>query len=234
MSRARPPGISLSRRDAFLGCALLATAGLSWGGLPRERVVALPNGDADDVLPTSIGTWELAPAIDFIMPPDDERQAAAVYEDQVTRTFVNGVDPAIMFVLAYDRRQSGMLMVHRPESCYPGSGFTITSDRPVDIPLAPGLMPRGRFLSTQRDERVEQVLYWTRLGNEFPQSWDEERHFLAAQNLRGIAPDGTLVRVSSVDLDPESAYARLTQFAAAMYATAGRNGRALLAGPANV
>ena len=95
-------------------------------------------------------------------------------------------------------------------------------------------MPRGRFLSTQRDERVEQVLYWTRLGNEFPQSWDEERHFLAAQNLRGIAPDGTLVRVSSVDLDPESAYARLTQFAAAMYATAGRNGRALLAGPANV
>lgn len=233
MSRARSPGMSLTRRDAFLGCALLTTAGLSWAGLPRKRVIALPSGDADDVIPTRVATWGLAPAMDFVMPPDDERQAAAVYEDQVTRTFVNGVDPAIMFVLAYDRKQSGMLMVHRPESCYPGSGFTITADRPVDIPLAPGLMPHGRFLSTQREDRVEQVLYWTRLGNEFPQSWDEERRFLAVQNLRGLAPDGALVRVSSVDLDPENAYARLTQFAAAMYAAAGRNGRALLAGLAN-
>ncbi len=222
-----------TRRDALLGGAMLLTAAVTWARLPSRRIVAVAQGDVGDTIPIRVGHWGPAPNGDLVMPPEDEQKAASVYDEQVLRSYVlSESSPAIMFVLAYDRSQSGMLMVHRPESCYPGSGFTITADQPVTIPLAPGLTPRGRFLSTQRDTRVEQVLYWTRLGDEFPNSWDEERRFLALQNLRGLAPDGALIRLSTIDPDAEGAKVRLTQFAAALYATSGRDGRAVLGGPA--
>jgi len=223
-----------SRRDALLGGAMVLTAAIAWARLPSQRIVAVTRGDVNDAIPTRAGPWGPAPDGELVLPPNDEQAAANVYEDQVLRSFVRSEDDAsIMFVLAYDRSQSGMLMVHRPESCYPGSGFTITADRPITIPLTPKLAPRGRFLSTQRDTRIEQVLYWTRLGNEFPSSWDEERQFLALQNLRGLAPDGALIRLSMIDPDAERAKTLLTRFAALLYASSGPAGRALLGGPAN-
>ncbi|WP_126174434.1 exosortase-associated protein EpsI, V-type [Altericroceibacterium xinjiangense] len=223
-----------TRRDALLGGAMLLTGAVAWARLPSHPIVAVAQGDVSDAIPMRAGHWGPAPSGDVVMPPQDERNAAEVYEEQVMRSYVRSEDsPAIMFVLAYARSQSGMLMVHRPESCYPGAGFTITADEPVTIPLAPGVTPHGRFLSTQRDERIEQVLYWTRLGNEFPNSWDQERRFLALQNLRGLAPDGALIRVSTIDPDAEGAKVRLTRFAAALYAASGGAGRAILGGPAS-
>ena len=226
---------AITRRDALLGGAMLLTAAVGWSRLPSRRIVAIAQGDVSGAIPTRVGAWGPATEGDVVTPPEDERTAAAVYENEVSRAYVRDENtPAIMFVLAYARSQSGMLMVHRPESCYPGSGFTITTNEPATVPLAPDLRPPGRFLTTQRDARIEQVLYWTRLGNEFPDSWDEERRFLAWQNLRGLAPDGALIRLSTIDPDAQSAKARLTNFATALYATSNRNGRALLGGPASV
>lgn len=231
MTKQRIP--AAGRRDMMLGGAMLLTAAIAWARLPNRRIVAVAPGKVDSAIPKRAGLWGPAPAEDVVLPPGDEQAAAKEYEDQVMRTYVRGDgSPPIMFVLAYDRSQSGMLMVHRPESCYPGSGFTITADQPVTIQLTPALAPQGRFLSTERDARIEQVLYWTRLGNEFPSSWDEERQFLALQNLRGFAPDGALIRLSTIDPDAEGAKVRLTRFAAALYAVSGPAGRALLGGPA--
>lgn len=223
-----------TRRDALLGGALFLTAAVTWARLPSRRIVAITQGNVADTIPMKVGHWGAVPNGDWVVPPEDERKAADIYDEQVLRSYMlNGNSNAIMFVLAYDRSQSGMLMVHRPESCYPGSGFTITADEPVTIPLASGLAARGRFLSTQREDRIEQVLYWTRLGDEFPNSWDEERSFLALQNLRGLAPDGALVRLSIIDPDVEGAKMQLTRFATELYAASGRAGRAVLGGPAS-
>lgn len=224
---------AFSRRDTLLGGAMALTAGLAWARAPGQRVVAM-YGSVDAAVPVRVADWQAITDGDVVLPPQDERKAAALYEEQVQRTFVRDNSPPIMLVIAYDRDQSGMLMVHRPESCYPGSGFTITADRAVDIRLDPGLVVQGRFLSTERDERIEQVLYWTRLGDEFPATWDEERSFLAFQNLRGLAPDGALVRLSVIDADPAASYLLLSRFASALYAASGRKGRALFGGPASV
>lgn len=233
MSAMQPIGVDMSRRDMLLGGAMLATAGVAFARLPRERVIAVA-GPIQQALPMTIGQWQSVPDATLVMPPDDERTAAAVYEDEISRTYrgASGSTP-VMLLVAYARRQSGMLMVHRPESCYPGSGFSITADREVTIPLRPGLAPGGRFLSTQRDDRIEQVLYWTRLGDAFPVDWDAERSDLASQNLRGLRPDGALIRLSTISPDPDQAFAALTGFAAALFRASGRDGRALLAGPAS-
>ena len=168
------------------------------------------------------------------MPPEDEQKAAGVYQDQLMRSFTDGRNAPIMLLIAYARNQSGMLMIHRPESCYPGSGFTITEQRAVEVPLGRNVVANAQFLSTRRDARIEQVLYWTRLGNSFPRNWDEQRSSIARQNLGGFVPDGALVRMSIIDPDPISSLATMRRFASTLFTVAGTGGRALLAGPANV
>lgn len=227
------PGMT-SRRDAFLGGAMLLTAAATWARRPSRRIVAITQGEVADTIPMTVGNWTGTVDSNLVMPPEDERKAANLYDEQVLRSYTRAENSdEVMFVLAYDRNQSGMLMVHRPESCYPGSGFAINADEPVTIPLAPNIFANGRFLSTQREERIEQVLYWTRLGNEFPNSWDEERRFLAFQNLRGLAPDGALVRLSLINADAEAAKKQLMNFATEIFTASDRAGRAVLGGPAN-
>ena len=228
------PAVQTSRRDLLVGGLTALTAAVAFSRMPHNHVIALPGPDIDGAFATNVGRWHMTPDANFVMPPADEQKAAAVYEDQVVRSYADGSDSPVMFLLAYARQQSGMLMVHRPESCYPGAGFTITATRAVSLALAPGLNVRAQFLSTQRDTRVEQVLYWTRLGNSFPRTWHDERWSLAMQSLAGKIPDGALVRMSVIDPDPEAALANLKTFAQTLFVTSGRDGKALLGGPGNV
>jgi EpsI family protein len=225
-------GPRYARRDVIVGACLLGAAGAAYVGFPRRSIVAV-RGSIKDVLPPRFGDWIGAPDTGFVTPPEDERKAAAIYDEQLTLAYRNSAGARIMLLLAYARTQSSMLMVHRPESCYPGAGFKITSDRAVSIQLAPNLPVPGRFISAQQLPRIEQVLYWTRLGNEFVASWDEERESLARQNLRGFVPDGALVRVSVVDVDETRSRDLLLQFVAELYQACGEQGRALLRGPLN-
>jgi EpsI family protein len=194
----------------------------------------MTEGNAQSVLPRRIGRWlEIPPPEDIVVPPEDERNAAALYDEQVMRTYENGRSQQIMLLVAYARSQSSMLMVHRPESCYPGSGFTIVSNEVVQIPIGSGLTISGRFLTTKLDSRTEQVLYWTRFGNEMPVDWDAQRWSIAAQALKGMVPDGALVRMSIISPDASGSLAILEAFAADLVKHAGAEGQGLLVGPAN-
>jgi EpsI family protein len=225
--------VRFTRREAALGVLFGITAGVTYARLPRDFVVALPSGNLNNAIPTKAATWSMVPDASFVLPPEDEQKAAAVYESQLMRSYGTKGSSPIMLLIAYAYRQSGMLMVHRPESCYPGSGFTITEIRDVDIILDDGIIAPGRFLSTVRDTRTEQVLYWTRLGNSFPVSWDDQRNSLAMQNLAGFVPDGALIRFSIIDPDAASAQVTMMGFAKALFESCGPSGRALLAGPLN-
>lgn len=222
-----------SRREVLLGGALIATAGVSYALLPRTSVVALPDGGVAQAVPQRVGPWRHANDSNFVLPPSDEQAAALIYEEQLTRAYDNGADPPVMLLIAYDRMQSGLLQIHRPESCYPGSGFTLSETRQVAAPLAPGLTAPANFLTATRDDRIEQLLYWTRLGDAFPRDWHDQRRSIALQNLRGYVPDGVLVRLSMITPDAEFGLRQLTRFAEVLFAASSTAGRRLLAGPAN-
>lgn len=220
----------MKRRDLVIGGGLLAVAALTFARLPRTPIIvtARPIGD---IVPRKVGEWQGAPSDNLVMAPDDERKAAAIYDQQLNLNYQHPSGAQIMMALAYAQSQSGMLMVHRPESCYPGSGFTITDDRATEIQIANDKVIPARFLTTQLLPRIEQVLYWTRLGTEFPTSWDEERETLAIQKLRGFIPDGILVRLSIINSDAKASFELLNEFAAELYKSSGEEGRALLVGP---
>jgi EpsI family protein len=122
------------------------------------------------------------------------------YEATLMRTYVNGAGQRVMLALAYARRQSQDIRIHRPEVCYEAQGFQILAMQPADFRLGRGAdaITGVRILARNRD-RFEAVSYWIRVGGQFPRGAFETRWNTFRQGLSGHIPDGLLVRVSSID-----------------------------------
>src|SRR3546814_12304661 len=55
--------------------------------------------------------------------------------------------------------------------------------------------------------RVEQVASFTRLGAAYPRTWTAQRLAVMRANLAGDIPDGMMMRVSALGIDPDAAHA---------------------------
>jgi EpsI family protein len=103
--------------------------------------------------------------------------------------------------------------VHRPELCYPAAGFDIL-ERDILALKVPGRPPLpARNLTAGAPGRTEQILYWTRIGQEFPVSGMEQRWSVLRQTVSSGLPDGVLARFSTIDAERAPAVATLRNFA---------------------
>ncbi len=84
------------------------------------------------------------------------------------------------------------------------------------------------YFSAQSVERTEQLIYWTRIAREFPESWLDQRLTVIRSNLAGRIPDGVLVRISTISTDGPRAVAAMTAFARTLVGASEARGRALL------
>ena len=69
------------------------------------------------------------------------------------------------------------------------------------------------------DARVEQLLFWTRIGRDMPISWAQQRISVAKANLRGWIPDAVLMRVSTLSPDKEESIAAIDDFVRGFFAS---------------
>ena len=136
----------------------------------------------------------------------------------------------MMLSMAYDSSQGGMLQVHRPEVCYPASGFRLTRTELHPIVRAGAPTIPARSFTASSDTRVEQVLYWTRIADMLPTGWTVQRIDIMRSNLAGMIPDGLLVRFSTALVEPEPAFAALERFARELLVAVGPAGRRQLLG----
>lgn len=218
-----------SRRDIIVGGMLAATAGVAYARAPRHKLASIGPKQLDATIPAQIGPWHYEGSSGIVLPPPDEL-ARLLYDQQLARAYVSPTDPMVMVAMAYGSSQGGMLQVHRPEICYPASGFKLSDTRARGLLLANGKELPTRFFSAHSDTRTEQVLYWTRVGNALPTSWTSQRLAIMASNLRGDIPDGLLVRMSTAMPDPKQGLDTLDRFAKAMLAAAGPVGQRRLVG----
>jgi EpsI family protein len=223
------PDFRISRRDLLVGGACLAVAGGTFARMPREHLASIPKGRLEALAPDHIGDWHYETASGIVLPPPDEL-ARLLYDQQVTRAYVSEKHPAVMLVMAYGSSQGGMLQVHRPEICYPASGFRLSATETDTLPIGAGRGIPVRAFTATADTRVEQVMYWTRIANAFPTSWTSQRIAIMESNLLGAVPDGLLVRLSTVGEDVAAGRKALAEFARAMLATIGPVGRRQLLG----
>jgi EpsI family protein len=223
------PPFSLDRRKVVLGLGLAAASGIAQARLPVPVTPRIKEERFTALVPDRVGTFTFNSESGLVLPPSDAL-SDRLYDNLVTRTYSNPAGQVVMLLIAYNNKQDGVLQIHRPETCYPAGGYTLTEVAPIDVPMQQQAVLPGQVFGAWSDERNEVVLYWTRVGERFPRRWLDQRWAVAEANLRGIVPDGVLVRVSTIGNDIGRITPVLTGFIGDLHRASGDRMRGLLFG----
>lgn len=212
---------------AGLGVGALA---LAEGLKPRKRLILLKGQTLEEALPVAFGEWESQTASGLVTPEQAGRLAKTLYSEIVQRTYLDQASGAeVMLLVAYGDTQSDLLQLHRPESCYPAVGFTIELSEPLDVALSGrASLPARRVIATTEDRR-ENIIYWSRLGERLPRDGEQQRADRLANAMEGYVPDGILVRCSALG-DSAGAFAILERFVPDLLRAASGGARPALVG----
>lgn len=208
-----------SQRIKALVALLLMVAALAaaqaWR--PTARLAdTRPKVNLETLFPKSFGDW----TVDERMPvqlvsPDTQAMLNKIYNQTLSRTYVNRQGDRIMLSVAYGGDQSDATRAHRPEVCYPAQGFQIDASRDNLLDLA-GHKLRVRQLVSRLGGRVEPITYWITVGERITLSGTEQKLAQLSYSTRGVVPDGMLVRVSSIDPVSSKAYVLHQAFLSAL------------------
>ncbi len=218
------------RRDFLLGAGLVGVAGAAQALIPRHKVSLLGNRKLDAMIPHRLPGFAPLAGAGVIAPSPKGSLADRLYSQTSQRIFQTDDGDVVMLLIAYGGTQSDQLQLHRPESCYPAVGFSIYDGGNRAIPLGGDAAVPVRRLTARLDQRVEQIWYWTRLGEYLPLTGGEQRTARFRNALDGIVADGVLVRMSTLTQDEARGDAVNEMFARAMIANIGPEGRRVLLG----
>ncbi|MCE7798524.1 EpsI family protein [Sphingobium sufflavum] len=203
----------IDRRGLLFGGACIAALGSAEALRPRTHVSLLGSKKLGDIVPKSFAQWSAEDGGDIIVPTSEGSLASRLYSDIVTRTYQHSSGRgAIMLLIAYGAAQSDVLQLHRPESCYPAIGLNISARAFTNIPLPAARPIPGVELTAGGGDRIEDIVYWTRLGEYLPQTAGEQRTDRLRASLKGLVCDGALIRASILRQDKQPDYATLSQF----------------------
>lgn len=224
------PGIpELGRREVILAGALLAAAGTAFAMTPHRRENYLGSEKLEALVPKAFAGWSFDTSSGLVLPPADQLRDQ-IYNQILARSYQHADGSQVMLLIAYNGSQDGTLQVHRPEVCYPASGFKLTQIEDRITPITSTIQIPSRYIVAETELRYEQLIYWTRLGNHFPRKWAEQKWAVMQENLEGLIPDGVLVRISVVTQG--DARPTLDRFAGDLYRSVGPRMRSVLVGKA--
>jgi EpsI family protein len=200
----------IDRRKLLVGLLFCSAAGLAAWRKPNRHLDYLGSAKLDNIVPKEIGRWKFVAASGLVVPPEDQMERA-IYSQLLTRVYSDGQSEPVMLLLAQSGSETGILQIHRPETCYTASGYHISAVTPHPVEIESKVVP-ANGMDAISDGVTEHVLYWTRVGNKMPANWGQQRIATAEQNLQGILPDAILVRISTVSNDAARAWASLDAF----------------------
>lgn len=188
---------------------MLLASGLAVAMKPTKLAAdSGPRVQLDAMVPTRFGGWEIDKSIVPVqVSPDLQAKLNQVYDQTLSRTYVNRTGDRIMLSIAYGGNHGEGMQTHRPEVCYPAQGFNIVRALgSTSIQTAVGGLPVTRLVAAL-GSRVEPITYWVVVGTKRTDFGARMKLAQLRYNLTGIIPDGMLVRVSSIDRDDGRAYA---------------------------
>ena len=224
-------GPLVSRRAMIAGGLLTGAGIIANARRPDVPFRMIKEAKLNPLFPMKIGDWEYRTSSGLVLPPPDQL-SDKLYNAIITRYYTSPTQLPVMFLVAYNGIQDGMLQVHRPEVCYPAAGYAIESEEFVPLDAGGGVTVPGHYLAARSVSRHEQLIYWTRIGNDFPVQWWQQHWAVAKENLKGRVPDGVLVRFSTAAPDDKTAVLTLRRFLKPFFASLSPTGRRLLLGEA--
>ena len=214
-----------------LGLAMAGTSALTGALTPG---VKLAQGQApfqlETMIPQRFGAWQLDPSVVPLTPdPEQQGMLKKLYDQTLSRTYIDGNGRRVMLSIAYGGDQSKALQLHLPEVCYVAQGFQLVRDGAGSLATQYGALPVKRLVARQQ-QRNEPITYWITIGDKATRSGIEQKLRRLAYGLSGEIPDGMLVRVSSIAFDENGAYALQDRFVSDMLASLDAPSRARLIG----
>lgn len=200
-----------------LGALMVATAVLTAFMTPtvaqsdqRARI------DLETMIPEEFGGWKIDVATaGHIVNPTVKGALGKIYNQTLSRTYINSGGERVMLSIAYGGAQKTDLHAHRPEICYASGGFDISNKTKTFIDTVVGQIPVMRLVAKQ-GARNEPITYWIRVGDALTRGWIEQKVAAIGYGLTGKVPDGILVRVSTISNEEQDSYRIQQAFLGAM------------------
>jgi len=196
---------------AWVSAAVICGASIA---VVTARATTETPPDLKLMVPTAFGDW--AEASDHgaqVVDPLTKETLDKIWSQVLTRTYVNKDGYRIMLSMAY----GGDHQAHRPEICYPAKGFMLGTVQDGPLPTPFGDI-KVRRLTANLGARNEPVTYWVAMADHVVRNQFDKRMVQIRLFLTGQIPDGLLFRISSIDKDPERAFAMQQKFTADMLA----------------
>lgn len=166
----------------------------------------LPDLRLEKVIPEKFAGWQAMAAPLAVVNPQQQATLDAIYAETLSRVYVNADGSrGMMLSIAYGRDQSDSKAVHYPEVCYPAQGFQILSLRRDQASIGRRSIPVKRLVASN-GPRIEYITYWVMVGDQPTATGLQHKTAQIGYGVRGVIPDGMLVRVSSIGGQEEDAY----------------------------
>lgn len=217
--------------SAVLGLAMAATSALTGALTPTQKLAqAQAPFRLEAMIPASFADWTVDASI-VPLKVDPERQSVLekIYDQTLSRTYVNRAGERVMLSIAYGGDQSRALQLHLPEVCYVAQGFDMLKVGEGALATRFGALPVKRLVARQ-NSRIEPITYWITVGDKAMQSSFQRKLQRLAYGLSGKIPDGMLVRVSTIQADEQGAYRLQDRFVGQMLDALDRQARVRLLG----
>lgn len=193
---------------AAVAVAIMMTAAsiVSEALRPSSKIDKVPDDYLEQLAPRDFGDWrELPRSVAYIVSPQQRDLLNQIYDQTVSRTYVDAQGRAVMLSIAYGSLQSGRLKVHRPESCYSAQGFLVKSAGQDVVRTEAGMVGVKRLVAIS-GARNEPITYWIRVGDATATGLFAQRVIQLKFAALGEVPDGLIFRVSSIGSSPEVEY----------------------------
>ena len=219
-------------RYLLIGLTMLAAAGLALALTPRLEVAGQgPKINLEAMIPRQFGEWKLDETIGaFMVNPDVRAQLEKIYNQTLTRTYINKNGERIMLSVAYGGAQRHSMQVHLPEVCYPAQGFQIKSTSKGVIDAIGATLPVMKLVATQ-GLRIEPITYWVMMGDSAVRGKLEQSFARLKSGLTGKIPYGILIRVSTISANESQSFRTEEQFVRDMLGAVPKQDRKILMGP---
>lgn len=213
---------------ALLMCASFAGASI-WR--PSVKLADLePREKLETLFPAAFGDWALdtrAPA--QLVSPDTAALLNKIYNETLSRVYVNRRGDRVMLSVAYGGDQSDGTRAHRPEVCYPAQGFQVQGSREDVVSLPSSQLPVRRLVA-KLGNRIEPITYWVVVGDSIALSGTEQKLAQLSYGFKGVVADGMLVRVSTIGGESAREFAVQQGFIADLWGALNLNQRKRVVG----
>jgi len=224
----------ISFRHLVIGLFMFAAAGMALALKPTHKIAdSEPKVDLKALIPRQFGDWKIDETIVPLLPdPETQAKLNKIYNQTLSRTYVNRQGDRIMLSIAYGGDQSDAMAVHKPEVCYPAQGFQILKNASDTFSTGEGNIPVKRLVATQ-GQRIEPITYWTTVGDKVAVSGWKWKLDQMKYGLTGKIPDGLLFRISTIQADDAKAYQTQDAFARELLKAMSPAGRERIIGNPN-